>query len=88
MIAAGWSDSALGGEVTRLLRAWFDLLETVIVESAAEIGDLGPFNPRSLATLVGLALHGWRVDVAARRRLDRRRVRRTRRVGALLRRQA
>jgi AcrR family transcriptional regulator len=58
MIAAGWTDSAIGAEVTRLLRAWFDLLESVIVEAAAEVGDLGPFNPRNLATLVGLGFMG------------------------------
>lgn len=58
MIAAGWSDEALGAEVTRLLRAWFDLLEGVVVESAAELGDLGPFTPHRIATLVGLAFMG------------------------------
>lgn len=58
MIAAGWTDSAIGAEVTQLLRAWFNLLESVIVEGAAEIGDLGPFNARSLATLVGLGFMG------------------------------
>ncbi len=58
MIAAGWTDQAIGEAVTQLLRVWFDLLEAVIVEAAAEIGDLGPFNPRSLATLVGLGFMG------------------------------
>jgi AcrR family transcriptional regulator len=58
MVAAGWTDPTIGAEVTRLLRAWFDLLETVIVEAASEIGDLSPFNPRSLATLVGLGFMG------------------------------
>jgi AcrR family transcriptional regulator len=58
MIAAGWTDAALGAEVTRLLRGWFDLLEQVVVDAADELGDLGPFNPRSIATLVGLAFMG------------------------------
>jgi AcrR family transcriptional regulator len=58
MVAAGWTDPTIGAEVTRLLRAWFDLLETVIVEAATDIGDLSPFNPRSLATLVGLGFMG------------------------------
>jgi AcrR family transcriptional regulator len=58
MIAAGWTDKAIGAEVTRLLRAWFDLLESVIAEAADELGDLGAFNPRSLATLVGLGFMG------------------------------
>ena len=58
MIAAGWTDRAIGAEVTRLLRGWFDLLEQVVVEAADELGDLGPFGPRSIATLVGLAFMG------------------------------
>ncbi|GAA1934052.1 TetR/AcrR family transcriptional regulator [Nocardioides marmoribigeumensis] len=58
MIAAGWSDAAIGAEVTRLLRGWFDLLEQVVTEAADELGDLGPFRPRTIATLVGLGFMG------------------------------
>lgn len=58
MIAAGWSDPAIGAEVTRLLRTWFDLLEGVVDEAAHEIGDLGPFDARTIATLVGLSFMG------------------------------
>ncbi len=58
MIAAGWSDPAIGAEVTQLLRGWFDLLEQVVVEAADELGDLGPFDPRGIATLVGLGFMG------------------------------
>jgi AcrR family transcriptional regulator len=58
MVAAGWTDKAVGSEVTRLLRAWFDLLETVIIEASEEIGDLGPLSARNLATLVGLSFMG------------------------------
>jgi AcrR family transcriptional regulator len=58
MIAAGWTDETIGKEVTRLLRGWFDLLERVVTEAADELGDLGPFSPRSVATLVGLAFMG------------------------------
>ncbi len=58
MIAAGWTDDAIGVEVTRLLRGWFDLLEHVVTRAADELGDLGPFTPRSIATLVGLAFMG------------------------------
>jgi AcrR family transcriptional regulator len=58
MIAAGWTDRAIGVEVTRLLRGWFDLLEQVVEEAADELGDLGPFSPRSIATLVGLSFMG------------------------------
>lgn len=58
MIAAGWTDKAIGAEVTRLLRTWFELLEQVIVEAAEELGDLGPFTARNLATLIGLGFMG------------------------------
>lgn len=58
MIAAGWSDKAIGAEVTRLLRAWFELLEQVVVDAADELGDLGPFTPRTIATLIGLGFMG------------------------------
>jgi AcrR family transcriptional regulator len=58
MIAAGWTDDAIGAEVTTLLRGWFDLLEQVVQEAADELGDLGAFDPRSIATLVGLAFMG------------------------------
>ena len=58
MIAAGWADPAIGAEVTRLLRGWFDLLEQVVAEAADELGDLGPFSPRIVATLVGLSFMG------------------------------
>ena len=58
MIAAGWTDRTIGAEVTRLLRGWFDLLEQVAIEATDELGDLGPFDPRSIATLVGLGFMG------------------------------
>src|SRR6476661_5746595 len=50
MIAAGWTDQMIGAQVSRLLRGWFDLLERVIKESAHELGDLGPFDARTIAT--------------------------------------
>jgi AcrR family transcriptional regulator len=58
MIAAGWTDPALGAEVTQLLRGWFDLLERVASEAVAERGDFGALDPRSIATLIGLAFMG------------------------------
>lgn len=57
MIAAGWSDEAIGAEVTRLLRGWFELLEGVVVDAQDELGDLG-IEPRAIATLVGLSFMG------------------------------
>jgi AcrR family transcriptional regulator len=58
MIAAGWTDKAIGVEVTRLLRGWFDLLERVVAAAAEELGALGPFTARTIATLVGLSFMG------------------------------
>jgi AcrR family transcriptional regulator len=58
MIAAGWTDETMSAEVTRLLRGWFDLLERVVSEAADELGDLGPFTPHTIATLVGLGFMG------------------------------
>lgn len=58
MVAAGWSDPAVGAEVTRILRGWLDLLEQVVTEAAEALGDLGPLDPRTVATLVGLAFLG------------------------------
>ncbi len=75
MIAAGWSDPTIGAEVTRLLRGWFDLLEQVVVEAADELGDLGPFSPRSIATLVGLGFMGGESMLLLGELLDRRRLR-------------
>jgi AcrR family transcriptional regulator len=73
MIAAGWSDPTIGTEVTRLLRGWFDLLERVVAGAAHQLGDLGPLDPRKVATLVGLGFMGgesmlllgeeWNADV-------------------------
>lgn len=58
MIAAGWTDRAVGAQATRLLRGWFDLLESVIREASDEVGDIGAATPRDIATLVGLAFMG------------------------------
>lgn len=57
MIAAGWSDSVIGEQVTTLQTAWFALLEKVIGDSGPEL-DLGPFSARDIATLVGLGFMG------------------------------
>lgn len=58
MIAAGWSDRAVAEKVTALLRSWFDLLERVLHEAEQQLGPLGPFTAKDVATLVGMAFLG------------------------------
>jgi len=58
MIAAGWSDNVIAEQVTILLNAWLALLEKVIDEAGSELGGLGPFRARDLATLVSLGFMG------------------------------
>ena len=53
MIAAGWSEPALGAAVRELLLAWYDLLADVMRRAEAEHGPLGPFTAEEAATLIG-----------------------------------
>ena len=58
MIAAGWSDPAIGERVRDLLRGWIDLIADVVGEAERTLGTLGPFPPRELAALIGQAFLG------------------------------
>jgi AcrR family transcriptional regulator len=58
MIAAGWSDDAVAGQVLAMLRGWVDILEDVAREAEGRFGPLGPFSAADVATLVGLAFLG------------------------------
>lgn len=58
MIAAGWSDETVAGEVRALLQKWLELLEEVAREAEERFGSLGPFTARELSTLVALAFLG------------------------------
>lgn len=58
MVAAGWSDRELAGEVVALLEAWFELLLTVAREAERRLGQLGPFTAEEVAGLVGLSFLG------------------------------
>jgi AcrR family transcriptional regulator len=58
MIAAGWSDPALGGRVRRLLQGWLDLIAGVVREAEQSLGALGPFPADELAALIGQAFLG------------------------------
>jgi len=58
MIAAGWSDAAIGARVRELLLGWLDLLTSVVRDAERELGSLGPFTVRELAALIGQAFLG------------------------------
>jgi AcrR family transcriptional regulator len=58
MIAAGWSDPAVGEQVLGLLKAWLDTLTEVAREAERRFGSLGPFDAEDVAGLVGLAFIG------------------------------
>jgi AcrR family transcriptional regulator len=58
MIAAGWSDAALGARVRQLLQGWLDLIAAVVREAEQGLGALGPFPADELAALIGQAFLG------------------------------
>lgn len=58
MIAAGWSDPAVGAAVRQLLLGWYELLADVMRRAEAEHGPLGPFTAEELGTLIGNAFIG------------------------------
>jgi hypothetical protein len=58
MIAAGWSDPAIGGRVRDLLHGWLDLITDVVREAERHLGPLGPFPADELAALIGQAFLG------------------------------
>lgn len=58
MMAAGWSEPAVGEAVRSLLFGWYELLIDVLQKAEAEHGPLGPFTVEELATLIGNAFIG------------------------------
>jgi len=58
MIAAGWSDPAVGARVRGLMQGWIDLLTRVAEEAEREFGPFGPFSADELAALIGQAFMG------------------------------
>jgi AcrR family transcriptional regulator len=58
MIAAGWSDPAIGERVRELLQGWNDLLTAVTRQAEKDFGPFGPFPPEELAALIGQAFMG------------------------------
>jgi hypothetical protein len=58
MIAAGWSDPAIGERVRELLLGWLTLLTDVVHEAERTFGTLGPFSAVELAALIGQSFLG------------------------------
>ncbi len=58
MIAAGWSEPAVGAAVRALLAGWYELLIDVLGQAEAEHGPLGPFTAEELGTLIGNSFLG------------------------------
>lgn len=58
MIAAGWSESDIAEGVRAMLSGWYELLVGVAERAERELGGLGPFTPREVATLAGDAFIG------------------------------
>jgi AcrR family transcriptional regulator len=80
MIAAGWSDPAIGARVREMLRGWLELVTAVAREAEQRFGALGPFPVEEFAALIGQAFmggeamlllgferHEWPVRAALRR---------------------
>ena len=58
MIAAGWSEPAIGDRVRNLLQDWSDLITKVAREAEARFGSLGPVPADEFAALIGMAFLG------------------------------
>jgi AcrR family transcriptional regulator len=58
LIAAGWSNAELGAAVRELLGGWCALIIQVAREAERHHGQLGPFTPEELGTLVASAFFG------------------------------
>ena len=58
MIAAGWSDPAIGIRVRELLQGWLDLVTSVVREAEANLGPLSPLPAEELAALISQAFMG------------------------------
>ena len=58
MIAAGWSEPAVGAAVRALLAGWYELLIDILGQAEAKHGPLGPFTAEELGTLIGNSFIG------------------------------
>ena len=58
MIAAGWSDAAIGAKVRALLQGWVDLVTHVARDAERRFGPLGPFPAEEVGALISMAFMG------------------------------
>lgn len=58
LIAAGWSDEAVGDVVRPALRRWYELILRLVRQFEREHGALGPFAADDVAALVASAFMG------------------------------
>ena len=58
MIAAGWSNPAVGAAVRDMLLGWLQLLTDVAREAETRYGPLRPFRSEEIAGLIGQAFMG------------------------------
>jgi len=58
MTAAGWSDGDVANAVRRMLRGWFELLETTASKASEHLRGLGGFTPAEAAVLAGAPFLG------------------------------
>ena len=58
MIAAGWSNPAIGAAVRDMLLGWLQLLTDVAREAETRYGPLRPFTSEEIAGLIGQAFMG------------------------------
>lgn len=58
MIAAGWSEPALGDAVRILVDGWYEVFADALRRAEALHGPLGPFTPDEVASVIGSAFLG------------------------------
>ncbi|HEY7225157.1 MAG TPA: helix-turn-helix domain-containing protein [Micromonosporaceae bacterium] len=58
MIAVGWADPAVAGQVLEVVRRWLGVLTDVAEEAQKRLGPFGIIGPSEIAGLVGLAFLG------------------------------
>jgi AcrR family transcriptional regulator len=85
LIAAGWSDAAIGDVVRPALRRWYELILTLVRQFEREHGALGPFEAEDVAALVASAFMGAETHILLGYPADRfPAIRALRRFGALI----
>ena len=65
LMAAGWSDPEIAGEIRQLTRGWYDLLTRVAKEASGKLNGLGPFTASEVAVLVGSLFMGSETIILA-----------------------